>query len=122
MKELSDGCGLTALDPNDRQATALAQRAGHARVAWNHALAGFKAGLDAGEFRNDRKPRPRFNAAKSGSVEFGVEPERCEERDHQAARPIKGRRKGAPGARTSFRCSKRKDFTTRSKRTTSAGR
>ena len=34
-------------------------------MAWNHAPADFKAGLDASEFRNDRKPRPRFNAAKA---------------------------------------------------------
>ena len=58
VKELSECFGLTALDPNDRQASALAQHAGHARVAWT--LADFKAGLDDGEFRNDRKPRPRF--------------------------------------------------------------
>ena len=56
---------LIALDPNDKQASALAQHAGYARVAWNHALADFKAGLDAGEFRNDRKLRPRFNAVKA---------------------------------------------------------
>ena len=58
---------LIALDPNDKQASALAQHAGYARVAWNHALADFKAGLDAGEFRNDRKLRPRFNAVKASA-------------------------------------------------------
>ena len=36
-------------------------------MAWNHALADFKAGLDDGEFRNDRKLRPRFNAAKASA-------------------------------------------------------
>lgn len=55
MKELSEGCGSTALNPSDRQATALTQHAGYARVAWNHAVANVKAGLDAGEFRNDRR-------------------------------------------------------------------
>ena len=33
-KELSECYGLTALDPNDKQATVLAQHAGYARVAW----------------------------------------------------------------------------------------
>ena len=42
------------LDVNNRQATLLAQHAGYARVAYNHALADFKAGLDIGEFRNDK--------------------------------------------------------------------
>ena len=56
---------LIALDPNKKQATALAQHAGYARVAWNHALADFEAGRAAGEFRNDRKLRPRFNAVKA---------------------------------------------------------
>ena len=56
---------LIELDPNNKQATALAEHAGYARKAWNYALADFKAGLDAGEFRNDRKLRPRFNAVKA---------------------------------------------------------
>ena len=58
---------LIALDPNKKQATALTQHVGYARVAWNHALADFKAGLDAGEFWNDRKLRPRFNAVKASA-------------------------------------------------------
>ena len=64
---------LIALDPNDKQASALAQHAGYARVAWNHALADFKAGLDAGEFRNDRKLRPRFNAVKASAYPWSSE-------------------------------------------------
>ena len=67
MKELSGCCGLAALDPNDKQASALAQHAGYARKAWNRALADFKAGLGDGEFRNDRKLRPRFNAVKASA-------------------------------------------------------
>ena len=53
-----------ALDVNNRQASLLAQHAGYARVAYNHALADFKAGLDDGEFRNDMTLRPRWNAVK----------------------------------------------------------
>ena len=36
------------LDPNNVQATQLAQHCGYARVAYNHSLADFKAGLDNG--------------------------------------------------------------------------
>jgi putative transposase len=46
------------LSPNNRQATLLAQHAGFARVAFNHALAGK-------EWRNDYLLRPRFNAVKA---------------------------------------------------------
>ena len=53
-----------ALAPNKRQATALRQHCGAARVAFNHALADFREGLDAGEWRNDKTLRPRFNAVK----------------------------------------------------------
>ena len=53
-----------ALDPANRQATLLAQHAGFARVAYNHALADFKAGLDANEWRGDMTLRPRWNAVK----------------------------------------------------------
>ena len=53
-----------ALDPNKRQTTALRQHCGAARVAFNHALADFREGLDAGEWRGDKSLRPRFNAVK----------------------------------------------------------
>ena len=53
------------LSPNNRQATLLAQHAGFARVAFNHALADFKDGLDEKEWRNDYLLRPRFNAVKA---------------------------------------------------------
>ena len=63
---------LIALDPNKTQEAALAQHAGYARKAWNHALADFKAGLDAGEFRNDKALRPRFNAIKERAYPWSV--------------------------------------------------
>ena len=53
-----------ALDPNKRQTTALRKHCGAARVAYNHALADFREGLDAGEWRGDMTLRPRFNAVK----------------------------------------------------------
>ena len=53
-----------ALSPNREQGALFAQHAGYARVAYNHALADSKAGLDEGEWRNDRTLRPRFNAVK----------------------------------------------------------
>ena len=42
-------------------------------MAWNHALVDFKAGLDVGEFRNDRKLRPRFNAVKASAYSWSSE-------------------------------------------------
>ena len=53
-----------ALNPNKRRITALRQRCGAARVAFNRALADFLEGLDAGEWRSDKTLRPRFNAVK----------------------------------------------------------
>lgn len=52
------------LDPNDKQAGILAQHAGYARVAYNSALADFKTGLDAGEFRSPYDLIKRFDARK----------------------------------------------------------
>ena len=51
-----------ALNPNNVQATQFAQHCGYARVAYNHALADFKAGLTKGvychrKFRPLSKPR-----------------------------------------------------------------
>ena len=40
-----------ALAPNQEQGSLFAQHAGYARVAYNHALADFKAGLDEDEWR-----------------------------------------------------------------------
>ena len=57
-----------ALDVNTGQRVALARHAGYARFAFNWALADFKAGLDAGEWRSDRTLRPRWNAAKHAAA------------------------------------------------------
>ena len=57
-----------ALDVNTGQRVALARHAGYARFAYNWALADFKAGLDAGEWRSDRTLRPRWNAAKHAAA------------------------------------------------------
>ena len=57
-----------ALDVNTGQRVALARHAGYARFAYNWALADFKAGLDAGEWRSDRTLRPRWNAAKPAAA------------------------------------------------------
>ena len=48
------------LAPSWKQGVLFAQHAGYACIAYNHALADFKAGLDEGEWRNDRMLRPRF--------------------------------------------------------------
>ena len=53
-----------ALDPNKRRITAFRRHCGAARVAFNHALADFRDGLDANEWRGDKTLRPRFNAVK----------------------------------------------------------
>ena len=53
-----------ALDPNNVQATQFAQHCGYARVAYNHALVDFKAGLDSGVWRSHIDLQHRFNAVK----------------------------------------------------------
>ena len=53
-----------ALNPNNVQATQFAQHCGYARVAYNHALADFKAGLNTGQWRNPSELCRRFNAIK----------------------------------------------------------
>ena len=55
-----------ALDPTPKQARQLARHAGYARVAYNHALADFKDGLDQGEWRTHYELRPRWNQVKQG--------------------------------------------------------
>lgn len=52
------------LDPNNRQASLLAQHCGYARKAFNHGLADFKAGLAVRDFRPDIELRKRFNQVK----------------------------------------------------------
>ena len=53
-----------ALNPNNVQTTQFAQHCGYARVAYNHALADFKAGLDNGVWRSHIDLQHRFNAVK----------------------------------------------------------
>lgn len=52
------------MDVNNKQASALRQHCGAARVAFNHALSDFKKGLEEDEWRNDKTLRPRFNKVK----------------------------------------------------------
>ena len=53
-----------ALNPNNVQATQFAQHCGYARVAYNHALSDFKAGLDTDQWRSHSELCKRFNAIK----------------------------------------------------------
>ena len=59
-----------ALDPNNVQATQFAQHCGYARVAYNHALADFKDGLDNDEWRSHIDLNKRFNAIKRDTYEW----------------------------------------------------
>ena len=59
-----------ALDPNNVQATQLAQHCGYARVAYNHALADFKNGLDSGEWHSHIELNKRFNSVKREQYEW----------------------------------------------------
>ena len=59
-----------ALDPNNVQATQFAQHCGYARIAYNHALADFKAGMDEGEWRTHIDLQTRFNAVKYDAYEW----------------------------------------------------
>ena len=59
-----------ALDPNNVQATQFAQHCGYARVAYNHALADFKAGLDEDDWRSHIDLLRRFNAIKHNQYEW----------------------------------------------------
>ena len=53
------------LNPNNKQATLMAQHAGYARVAFNFALSSFKAGLDSDDgWRTDKDIKKEFNAVK----------------------------------------------------------
>ena len=53
-----------ALDSNNVQSAQFAQHCGYTRVAYNHALADFKAGLDEGDWRSNLDLRRRFNTVK----------------------------------------------------------
>ena len=59
-----------ALDPNNIQATQFAQHCGYARVAYNHALADFKEGLNSNEWHSISALNKRFNAIKYETFEW----------------------------------------------------
>ena len=59
-----------ALDPNNVQSTQMAQHSGYARVAYNHALADFKDGLDNNEWRSISALNKRFNTIKYDTFEW----------------------------------------------------
>ena len=59
-----------ALDPNNVQATQFAQHCGYARVAYNHALADFKDGLDNNERRSISVLNKRFNETKHDTYKW----------------------------------------------------
>ncbi len=71
---------LMALDPNNKQATLLARHCGYARVARNHALSDFKAGLAENEWRSGYTLNVRFNAVKHETYPW------CKELDQRAAK------------------------------------
>ena len=52
------------LDPNNKQATLMAQHCGYARVAYNAALSSFKSGLDDGNWKTLYDIKKEFNARK----------------------------------------------------------
>ena len=59
-----------ALNPNKTQATFFSSHCGYARVAYNAALADFKAGLSAGEWHSQMTLRRRFNKIKFQKYEW----------------------------------------------------
>ncbi len=59
-----------ALDPNNKQATQFAQHCGYARVAYNHALADFKTGVDENVWRSHIELCRRFNAIKYDTYDW----------------------------------------------------
>ena len=62
-----------ALAPTLEQESWFGQHAGCARFAYNWALGEFKAGLDVGEWLNDRTLRPRWNKVKRMVAPWGAE-------------------------------------------------
>ena len=53
-----------ALKPSAQQEVLFLKHAGYARFAYNWAVGEFKAGLDVGEWLNERTLRPRWNVVK----------------------------------------------------------
>ena len=74
-----------ALNPTGRQERLLWEHVGYARFAANSAIADFREGLAAGEWRNDKTLRPRWNATQGRTRALGYpsQPERGEERHTQ---------------------------------------
>ena len=62
-----------ALRPTPEQEVRFGQHAGYARFAYNWAVGEFKAGLDVGEWLNDRALRPRWNRVKGIIAPWGAE-------------------------------------------------
>ena len=62
-----------ALKPNKAQATLFSKNCGYARVAYNHALNVFKAGLDNDEFKSLYTLKREFNAVKNEEYEWNGE-------------------------------------------------
>ena len=52
------------LRPTAEQESLFLQHAGYARFAYNWAVGQFKAGLEVGEWLNERTLRPRWNRVK----------------------------------------------------------
>ena len=62
-----------ALKPTLDQESLLSQHAGYAQYAYNWAVGELKAGLDVGEWLNDRTLRPRWNKVKPMIAFWGAE-------------------------------------------------
>ena len=62
-----------ALKPSLEQESLFLQHADHARFAYNWAVGEFKAGLDVGEWLNERTLRPRWNIVKRLIAPWGRE-------------------------------------------------
>ena len=58
------------LNPNNKQATLMAQHCGYARVAFNFALSSFKAGLETDEWRTYQDIKREFNAVKRDEFQW----------------------------------------------------
>ena len=68
------------LNPNNKQATLMAQHAGYARVAFNFALSSFKVGLDPDEWRSHIDIKREFNAVKYDKFDW------CEDLSQNASK------------------------------------
>ena len=61
-----------ALVPTREQALLLSRHCGYARVAYNHALASFEAGLKQDEFKSVYTLKREFNAVKKDEYKWSV--------------------------------------------------